>query len=87
VVKGEAVNWTRDAACGGQTKEWFFSFDSSEIEVAKAICTTCRARAECLEYAIDTKQEYGVWGGYTTEERRKLGRRLSRRVSIRIIKE
>ena len=45
------------------------------IERAKAICTTCTVQEECLDYALNTNQEAGVWGGYAEDERRRLRKR------------
>lgn len=42
------------------------------IKSAKAVCMTCPVRVECLEWALDTKQPYGVWGGKTERDRREL---------------
>jgi WhiB family redox-sensing transcriptional regulator len=44
------------------------------IAAAKAVCRACTVREECLEFAISTNQEYGVWGGTSEEERRVLRR-------------
>ena len=46
-----------------------------QIEDAKAICTECSVREECLNYALETNQEAGVWGGYAEDERRRLRKR------------
>jgi WhiB family redox-sensing transcriptional regulator len=43
-----------------------------QIEQAKAVCRACDAQAPCLEFALSTNQESGVWGGTSEEERRKL---------------
>ncbi len=42
------------------------------IEAAKSVCEVCEVRAECLEFALATNQEAGIWGGTTEEERRAL---------------
>ena len=46
--------------------------DLTKIETAQRICTACTVRDECLEFALATNQEAGIWGGTTEEERRKL---------------
>jgi WhiB family redox-sensing transcriptional regulator len=46
----------------------------------KALCRTCPLVSPCLEYALTTRQDYGVWGGTTERERRDL-RRARRRAS------
>jgi WhiB family redox-sensing transcriptional regulator len=43
-----------------------------QIVSAKAVCAICEARTSCLEFALATNQESGIWGGTTEEERRKL---------------
>jgi WhiB family redox-sensing transcriptional regulator len=45
------------------------------IERAKLICATCAVQEECLDYALNTNQEAGVWGGYAEDERRRLRKR------------
>ena len=52
-----------------------------EIEAAKAVCRQCDVREECLQYAIDSNQEYGIWGGLTEEERRYMRRELTARLT------
>ena len=70
------------AACKGADPELFFGpfaeFVSSRQQreaKATAICAGCPVRAECLEYALDAREAYGVWGGTTEDERRPLLRR------------
>jgi len=43
-----------------------------QIETARRICGACGVRSECIEFALATNQEAGIWGGTTEEERRKL---------------
>ena len=70
------------AACKGADLELFFG-PFAEFETARqqreakatAICAGCPVRAECLEYALDAREAYGVWGGTTEDERRPLLRR------------
>jgi WhiB family transcriptional regulator, redox-sensing transcriptional regulator len=45
-----------------------------QIAKAKTICAGCTVRAQCLDYALDTNQEPGIWGGLTEDERRTLRR-------------
>lgn len=46
-----------------------------EVEAAKALCRRCDVQAECLAHAITAGESFGVWGGFTEKERRKLRRR------------
>jgi WhiB family redox-sensing transcriptional regulator len=71
--------WRDDAACASVDPDLFFPVGVTgpavgQIAAAKAVCEGCRCRPECLEFAITTNQEYGVWGGTSEEERRILRR-------------
>jgi WhiB family redox-sensing transcriptional regulator len=48
------------------------------LDLARAVCRYCPVRVECLEYALATRQEDGVWGGTTPWERRSIRRRRQR---------
>jgi WhiB family transcriptional regulator, redox-sensing transcriptional regulator len=71
-----------EAACRTGDTALFFG-TGAEAESAKAVCGRCRVRVECLRFAVDTNQQYGVWGGTDPEERAALRRRLraARRLS------
>ena len=71
------VRWREDAACRASSPDLFFPVGTvghalTEIESAKAVCAGCGVREACLEFAVLTNQEFGVWGGTSEEERRKL---------------
>jgi WhiB family transcriptional regulator, redox-sensing transcriptional regulator len=80
--------WRSRAACRGDDPELFFPIGSSgraaleQIAAAKAICIRCPVREACLRFALDTGQDYGVWGGLTEDERRT-PRRRERSASLR----
>ncbi len=67
--------WRDEAACRGLDTDVFFPLTDEEAEEAKAICASCSVREECLEFALLTRQDDGVWGGLTEAERRRLRRR------------
>lgn len=73
-------DWTADAACRGVDPEVFFPVAAGgtalaeEVAAAKAICARCPVSAECLEWAVEVGEAYGVWGGTTPHERRYLRR-------------
>lgn len=48
---------------------------AERTERAKAICRTCTVRDECLRFALDTSQEYGIWGGTDEKDRQRIRRR------------
>ena len=68
---------------GTGLKELFFPVGNTgaayqQIEEAKAVCRTCKVIDACLKCALDTNQDYGVWGGLSEDERRALKRRAMR---------
>ncbi|HSJ27383.1 MAG TPA: WhiB family transcriptional regulator [Acidimicrobiia bacterium] len=72
--------WTEIAACRDSDPSLFFPIGSTgpaldQIAAAKAICSGCAVIDECLQYALETNQEAGVWGGYAEDERRRLRKR------------
>lgn len=80
----ERPAWQADAACAGMPTDDFFPAGSTgqaldRIALAKAVCDTCPVVEECLEYALDTGQTDGVWGGMSEDERRTERRRRQRR--------
>ena len=67
----------QNAACRDTEPELFFPIGTTgmatdQIESAKRVCHHCDAQKACLEFALATNQESGVWGGTTEDERRKL---------------
>jgi hypothetical protein len=75
----------RLAACRDEDPEMFFHPDGQRssarrrhAEAAKAICRTCPVSAECLMFAVDTRQDYGTWGGLSEDERIPLLTRKAR---------
>lgn len=69
-------HWGQLAACRHADPELFFPVSESgpslhQVTMAKAICTGCPVRAQCLAFALGTRQEYGVWGGMSEQERRQ----------------
>jgi WhiB family transcriptional regulator, redox-sensing transcriptional regulator len=79
-----SMDWRKKAACLEEDPELFFPIGTTgraldQIEEAKAVCARCPAIQECLEWALDTNQDAGVWGGMSEEQRRTLRRRRGRR--------
>lgn len=73
----DADEWRSRSLCRDSNPDLFFPVGATgtalgQIEAAKAICQECPVTIECLEFALATNQEAGVWGGTTEEERRKL---------------
>ncbi|NLT26396.1 MAG: WhiB family transcriptional regulator [Microbacteriaceae bacterium] len=68
------LSWQADALCAQTDPEAFFPEKGGSTRDAKAICQTCLVRAECLQYALDNDERFGIWGGLSERERRKLRR-------------
>lgn len=71
--------WRRSAACREIESHVFFPVGSTgnavrQIAAAKEVCGSCDARAACLEFALITNQDSGVWGGLSEDERRTIRR-------------
>jgi WhiB family transcriptional regulator, redox-sensing transcriptional regulator len=78
------MEWVRRARCKDEDPDLFFPVgttgsSSLQTEMAKAICGLCEVRPECLEWALATGQDSGVWGGLSEDERRALRRARRRR--------
>lgn len=69
------LSWQSDALCAQTDPEAFFPEKGGSTRDAKRICTTCDVRDECLEYALQNDERFGIWGGLSERERRKLKRR------------
>jgi WhiB family redox-sensing transcriptional regulator len=74
------TDWRELSACRDSDPEIFFPIGTTGpavelISKAKTICTQCSVREECLQYALESNQESGVWGGYAEDERRRLRKR------------
>lgn len=65
--------WTAQAACQGHdTDLWFAEDRTGSYREARAICCSCAVRAECLQWALDTRTDHGLFGGLSPLERKRL---------------
>lgn len=71
--------WQEDAACRTADVELFFSVEEEDQRKAVEYCQVCPVQQQCLEYAIENREMYGVWGGMTESERRAIIRDVRRR--------
>lgn len=77
------MDWRHRAACKDEDPELFFPVGTSgpallQITEAKSVCRRCPVAAECLNWALATGQDDGIWGAMTEDERRALNRRNAR---------
>ncbi len=66
--------WQDNALCAQTDPEAFFPEKGGSTREAKKVCRTCDVRAECLEYALEHDERFGIWGGLSERERRRLKR-------------
>lgn len=79
----ESIHWQNRAECRGEDPELFFPVGHTgpavfQIEEAKRVCRRCDVREQCLEWALENGQDYGVWGGMSEDDRRELKRKSAR---------
>lgn len=66
--------WQDRALCAQTDPEAFFPEKGGSTREAKRVCRTCDVRTECLEYALQHDERFGIWGGLSERERRRLKR-------------
>jgi len=67
--------WQAEAVCAETDPELFFPEKGGSTREAKRICAGCDVKTQCLEYALANDERFGIWGGLSERERRKLKRR------------
>lgn len=71
--KSEVEEWKAQGACAEHDPEVFFPERGADVDAAKRICAGCTVRRDCLVYALTPPVErFGIWGGMSNRERRKL---------------
>ena len=63
--------WAVFSACRTADPTLFFGATREDERAAIRICATCPVRDECLEFALETRERFGVWGGMTERQRRR----------------
>lgn len=69
--------WQSRGACVGIDPDLFFPERGTSLDDPKAVCRDCPVRADCLAWAIANGEKFGVWGGCSERERRRLRRTLA----------
>ena len=70
-----ALGWQERALCAQTDPEAFFPEKGGSTREAKKVCLSCDVRGDCLEYALSNDERFGIWGGLSERERRKLKKR------------
>lgn len=73
-LPGQPPHWTELSLCTEVDSDLFSPVTGGSTRQAKQVCRACEVRAECLEYALAHDQRFGVWGGLSERERRRLKR-------------
>lgn len=68
----QPLDWQTKARCTEVDPEIFFPERGGSSRAARAVCADCEVRLECLEYALNNKEQFGIWGGTSERERRRL---------------
>ena len=69
------TDWQAEAVCRDLETDIFFPVSEADAGPAREVCATCPVAEACLEFAIETRQTNGVFGGLTPTERHRLVRR------------
>ncbi|GGZ81265.1 WhiB family transcriptional regulator [Streptomyces rubiginosohelvolus] len=77
------ANWRTHSACRDEDPDLFFPIGTTgpaivQAEEAKAVCRRCPVMEACLDWALDSGQDHGVWGGTDENDRRRIHRRAAR---------
>lgn len=81
LLSGPDKHWQEQANCLGVDPDLFFPERGASTKEAKGVCAGCEVRLDCLEYALSNGEKFGIWGGLSERERRRLRRQraLARR--------
>ena len=71
----DEVSWQERALCAQTDPESFFPEKGGSTREAKRVCLSCEVRSECLDYALSNDERFGIWGGLSERERRRLKKR------------
>ncbi|TLS45815.1 WhiB family transcriptional regulator [Streptomyces montanus] len=79
----DGVDWRHNAVCREEDPELFFPIGNTgpallQIEEAKSVCRRCPVMEHCLQWALESGEDSGVWGGLSEDERRAMKRRAAR---------
>jgi WhiB family transcriptional regulator, redox-sensing transcriptional regulator len=68
------ATWQDQAACADADADLFFAGDEQRQREALALCGACPVRDACLEHALATGEQFGIWGGLREQDRRRIAR-------------
>jgi WhiB family redox-sensing transcriptional regulator len=74
-IDDDTRTWESQAACKGMDPALFFPVNDEDAGEALAVCKGCPVKGECLAWALETRERFGIWGGTTEKQRRAMLRR------------
>ena len=77
ILEQKPKPWQRNANCMGVDPDLFFPERGASTREAKEVCRGCVVREDCLEYALANGEKFGIWGGMSERERRRIRRQRS----------
>ncbi len=80
-----SLGWKDYANCLGANEDLFFPDRGASTRTAKQICSECQVRLECLEYAVTRGEKFGIWGGLSERERRKIRKQRAQEAMKRAV--
>jgi len=69
--------WKLKGSCRGLDADLFFPDRGASTRLAKSVCRKCPVQEECLEYAVNNREKFGIWGGLSERERRAIRKKRS----------
>ncbi len=72
IITTQTTDWRENSLCAQTDPEAFHPEKGGSTREAKKVCMSCEVREECLHWALDNNERYGIWGGLSERERRKL---------------
>ena len=73
-VATDPMVWGQLGNCVGINQDLFFPKRGDDVSIAKEFCRECPVRSDCLAFALETNQKFGIWGGMTEGQRRRIKR-------------
>ena len=73
-IEPEELDWQNYANCLGVDPDLFFPERGASTREAKEVCRGCVVQDECLEFALSNGEKFGIWGGKSERERRRVRR-------------
>jgi WhiB family redox-sensing transcriptional regulator len=71
-LEADGQSWQERALCAETDPEAFFPEKGGSTREAKRVCMSCEVRVQCLDYALENDERFGIWGGLSERERRRV---------------